>query len=145
MLRHGHKAGYRTSPTYSCWAAMRNRCLNPRGEHYDRYGGRGILVCSRWRKFENFLEDMGERPSPSHSIDRIDTEGNYEPSNCRWADPKEQRRNQSRNRAVVRDDGLRFRTMVEAAEQTGANRRCIRDVCIGRQRTHLGFTWSFVE
>lgn len=145
MLQHGHTVGYSMSPTYRCWLNMRNRCRNPRMECYPRYGGRGIKVCERWDSFALFLADMGERPSRTHTLDRRDNDGNYEPGNCHWTTYREQRRNQTRNRAVIRSDGLRFRTMIEAAEATGANRKCIYDVCHGNQKTHLGFTWRFAE
>jgi ribosomal protein S25 len=72
---------------------MRVRCLNERNPAYKWYGGRGIKICARWRSFENFLADMGPRPSLKHSLDRIDSNGDYEPSNCRWADTKTQGRN----------------------------------------------------
>jgi hypothetical protein len=75
---------------------MKDRCNNPKAAQYQYYGGRGIRVCERWNVFENFLADMGPRPSPSHSIDRINNDGNYEPGNCRWATMSTQRLNQRR-------------------------------------------------
>lgn len=78
------------SSTYKQWAGMKTRCSNPNHQAYKDYGGRGIRVCDRWLVFKNFLVDMGERPSKLHSLDRIDVNGNYEPSNVRWATPKEQ-------------------------------------------------------
>lgn len=79
------------------WNDMRQRCGNPLKPTYKYYGGRGIRVCARWQRFENFYEDMGEPPSPKHSLDRIDTNGNYEPANCRWATRHEQMRNTRTN------------------------------------------------
>lgn len=81
------------TPEKSRWRAMKARCFNPNNRKYPRYGARGITVCERWLVFENFLADMGPRPSPRHSIDRINNDGNYEPSNCRWATMPEQMRN----------------------------------------------------
>ena len=72
---------------------MRSRCNSPTNWSYALYGGRGIQICERWSDFTAFLADMGPRPSPDHSIDRIDNDGDYEPSNCRWATHKEQMRN----------------------------------------------------
>lgn len=74
---------------------MKKRCTNPNSRNYKRYGGRGITVCERWQSFENFFSDMGKKPSPEHSIDRINNDGNYEPSNCRWATRIQQRENQT--------------------------------------------------
>lgn len=76
------------SPIYRIWAGMRSRCNNPKSNSFHHYGGRGIKVCERWNKFENFVADMGERPD-GMQIDRIDPDGNYEPGNCRWVTPKE--------------------------------------------------------
>lgn len=83
----------RRSSEYSSWSAMRTRCTNPNATGYDRYGGAGIKVCKRWNRFENFLADMGKRPK-GKTLDRINSNGNYTPSNCRWATPLVQRLNQ---------------------------------------------------
>lgn len=93
-FKHGHSGDHRKSKpasgTYRSWTAMRSRCNNPKTPQYEDYGGRGISVCSRWNKFENFLTDMGERPS-GKTLDRWpDKNGNYEPGNCRWSNPQEQ-------------------------------------------------------
>jgi hypothetical protein len=86
-------------PEYQAWADLIQRCTNPNVEYYDCYGGRGISVCSRWlNSFEAFFEDMGSRPSPKHSIDRINNDGNYEPTNCRWATASQQNANKRRPR-----------------------------------------------
>jgi len=81
---------------------MKNRCHNPKAVRYADWGGRGISVCERWRNsFENFYADMGPRPGPGYSIDRIDNDGNYEPGNCRWADAVTQRNNRRDSKKVA--------------------------------------------
>lgn len=96
---HGHSRSRdgKPTPTYKTWQAMRQRCENPHDDRYRAYGGRGIEVCDRWRKYENFLSDMGERPE-GMTLDRINSDGDYEPGNCRWAST----RTQARNRKTIK-------------------------------------------
>lgn len=96
---HGHAANSRRSPEYQSWAAMRARVSATSGTRFKNYGLRGITCCGRWASFENFLADMGPRP-PDTSLDRIDNDGNYEPSNCRWATASQQVSNRRRTRHV---------------------------------------------
>lgn len=84
-----------TTPEYRSWQMMRNRCLNKNAMDYSYYGGRGITIDPQWDSYENFLRDMGRRPTPTHSLDRIDSNGNYNASNCKWATRKEQARNRA--------------------------------------------------
>lgn len=90
---HGERKGKGSSPEYRSWAGMMARCFNKKNARYKDYGGRGITVTERWNDFSNFLADMGRKPSSKHSLDRIDNNGNYEPSNCRWATWHEQKLN----------------------------------------------------
>lgn len=88
------KHGWRRTPEYSVWKSIIQRCTNRNTNCFPRYGGRGILVCERWRNsFVDFVADVGQRPSPGHQIDRINNDGNYEPGNCRWATPQQNRNN----------------------------------------------------
>lgn len=90
------KHGRSSSRTYESWQNMHQRCSNPNNPNYPYYGALGVSVCERWSEFQNFLEDMGERPE-GLTLDRVDPCGNYEPSNCRWASRLEQSRNQRRH------------------------------------------------
>jgi hypothetical protein len=96
-IKHSHAKRGAMTPTYHSWSAMRCRCNNPNHKNWKDYGGRGISCCERWAKFQNFLTDMGERPD-GFTLDRIDPDGNYEPSNCRWADKVTQARNTRQNK-----------------------------------------------
>jgi hypothetical protein len=92
------------SDEHHCWLGMLSRCSNPNATKYSSYGGRGIKVCDRWREsYSNFLADMGRKPTPQHSIDRYpDNDGNYEPTNCRWATKLEQRLNQRPRKGQIK-------------------------------------------
>lgn len=117
LTKHGHAAGNQTK-AYRCWCALRSRCMNPNQQStWLKYGGRGITFCKRWESYENFLADMGEPPTPEHSIDRIDNDGNYEPGNCRWATNQEQARN--RRSTHLYDYGGRSKTLGAWAAQYG--------------------------
>ncbi len=110
------KHGYSGHPLYHIWVGMRQRCRDQNMHGYRNYGGRGISVCERWQNCQNFFDDMLPTWKPGMSIDRIDTNGNYEPSNCRWATPKEQCRNKRDNHIVC---GV---TVTELAERCGVDR-----------------------
>lgn len=111
---HGHTKGYGTTPVYSSWNNMFARCYNPKNKDYYLYGGRGIRVCDRWNRFENFLEDMGPTWEKGLTIDRYpNNDGNYEPGNCRWAT----RLQQVQNRRKYGHGRIDY-----AAAQSAANR-----------------------
>lgn len=111
------------TPTYDSWAHMKGRCLNPNDDRFSSYGGRGITVCERWMLFENFLADMGERPE-GLSIDRIDNDGNYEPSNCRWATASQQMNNRRTNHFL--EHGGQRKTVTEWSRNLGVSHEVIR-------------------
>ncbi len=100
ITQHGHSSRSIISKIYRIWIQMIQRCTNPNVKNYKNYGGRGIKVCERWRQFENFLQDMGEKPS-GLSVDRIDNNGDYCKENCKWSTRKEQNRNTRQNRLIT--------------------------------------------
>jgi hypothetical protein len=139
--RHGHRRLGIRSPEYTVWYTLIQRCTNANRPEYPSYGGRGIIVCDRWRcSFENFLADMGPRP-PRTSIDRIDNDGNYEPANCRWATFAEQIRKQKRIiidvvaasqiRWLLLDSGLAYKQR-EVAAAFGVNVWVVQGIGSGR-------------
>lgn len=120
-LRHGHcRRGGLLTPEYRTWSGMRQRCRDD-----SRYTERGITVCDRWlHSFPNFLEDMGPRPSSKHSIDRINNDGNYEPSNCRWATATEQVNN--RRVTLLMEFGGKSQSITQWARQLGKSKETLR-------------------
>lgn len=114
---------------------MVDRCENPQNKAFSHYGGRGIAVCARWRSFKDFLTDAGSRPSPKHSIDRIDNDRGYEPGNVRWATQKEQTRNTRANKLLTFNGETLC--MSEWAERTGIGSPTI--------RTRLVLGWSVAD
>lgn len=116
-----HNQSY--TPEYRAWCAMQIRCTVPSNKAWPRYGGRGITVCDRWKRFERFIEDMGQKPSSKHSLDRTDNDLGYSQDNCRWATWREQQRNRSTTRMLT----FQGETMCITAwsERTGLSRPVI--------------------
>jgi hypothetical protein len=117
--------GLSNSKEWLAWRAMRDRCTNANHKFYERYGGRGITVCERWTSFEAFLDDMGPCPSPELSLDRIDNDKGYEPSNCRWATRSQQLSNTRQNVwLTIRGERI---LLAHAAKRYGVSRQSIQD------------------
>lgn len=113
------KHGLSNTAEFSTWTDIQTRCYNKNAKAYSSYGGRGIKVCVRWlESFDNFINDMGNRPA-NKSIDRIDNDGNYEPSNCHWATVSQQQRNK-RNKHLIEIDGVK-KHLCEWAKEFGLN------------------------
>jgi hypothetical protein len=118
--KHGGYLGGKERPEHYTWRMMLARCQNHNSAAYQYYGAKGIKVCKRWHKYENFLADMGERPSSAHSLDRIDTHKGYSPANCRWATRSEQQKNKSTTRRYT--NGSFTGTLVECAKYLGISK-----------------------
>jgi len=124
-LGHGHTNGRKTSPEYKSWGGMIQRCENPKNPSYHNYGGRGVRVCRRWHDFVCFLKDMGPKPSPLHTLERVDNDRGYSARNCRWATRPEQARNTGRNRWLI-VDGVRI-TAKDASREYGIHYQTLRN------------------
>lgn len=121
--KHGYRINCKYTRVYGAWMHMRSRCNNPNHKNFSRYRGRGIKVCKRWDKFENFLVDMGFPTSHKHTIDRIKNNLGYSKSNCRWATQTEQCRNRS-NSAYITYKGV-TKLRLEWAESLGITPRTL--------------------
>lgn len=120
---------------YQSWINMRARCTDVKNNKYPIYGGRGITVCERWNKFENFMLDMGRKSDPKFTIERDDVNGNYEPKNCRWISRKDQGRNM-RNSVFVTYQGKRI-LLIDLVEQLGLSRMLV--------YTRLKLGWTLAQ
>ena len=131
-VKHGAKLGGKVVPEYCVWSQMIQRCTNSKNEKFPIYGGRGIGVCERWKDYQNFILDLGQRPSPSHTIERRDNNRGYEPDNCFWATREQQGRNRRTNRFLTAN-GTTL-TVVEWAEKIGVNPDFL--------HSRIGYGWS---
>ena len=151
--KHGHCTRVTRSTEWIAWKNMKTRCHNINAQYYKDYGGRGITVCDRWNSFENFLADMGPKPSPDYSIDRINNDGDYCPENCKWSTAKEQRTNQR-----PRKDQKWFRAhnnilnavrysnnQNQFAREYSLTQACIKDCLKKRQKQTKGWTFTHLE
>ncbi len=122
--KHGHAISGKHSRLYTIWSHMVQRCTNPNVERYPQYGGRGIKVCDRWLNFENFIEDMGESYKDNLSLERVDVNGNYELSNCKWIELQEQPKNKQ-NTVKLEYNGKTY-SYQELSKLTGIKENTLR-------------------
>lgn len=116
------RGGQSNRKVYHAWYNMHQRCSNPQDKSFEHYGGRGIRVCDRWQSFDAFLEDMGH-PAKGESLDRIDVNGDYTPSNCRWATPRVQANNRTNNRVITFQ--AQSLTLTQWADRLGLTVDCL--------------------
>lgn len=127
------------TPEWLAWRDMRYRCQRPTHRDYPRYGARGISVCDRWQVFGDFFADMGLKPDPTYSIERIDNDGNYEPTNCKWGTKTEQSRNRRGCWTAEQDNQLRAGMRQGLAYQEIANSmgKSLESICSRSARLKL--------
>jgi hypothetical protein len=138
--RHNYKHGGSNDIEYTIWIGMHQRCSNPLRREYKNYGGRGIRVCKRWDDYAVFLADMGRRPTPAHTLERVDNEGGYSKENCIWATYTQQIRNRRCTKLTL-DKAREIRALyaaggrrqVDLAEQFGVSQRNISSIVCGER------------
>jgi hypothetical protein len=118
--KHGAYLANKEKPEHYVWRSMISRCTNPSNDSYHYYGGRGIKVCERWRSYENFITDMGDRPSADYSLERRDVSGDYTPENCYWTTRSVQQKNKTSTRLYT--NGVFVGTLVECAAFVGISK-----------------------
>lgn len=142
-VKHGGYMGGKECPEHYIWRSMIARCHNPKNKDFESYGGRGVRVCKRWQKYEAFISDVGLRPSPEHSLDRKNVDGNYTPSNCRWVTKREQQINKRSTRVYT--NGSFTGVLVECAKYLGISK----ELAHWRWKTHKTFsrgqTWHELQ
>ena len=127
VRKHNHAANYQRTPEYSVWASMKQRCNNPKSTGWEKYGGKGIKVCQAWdENFVSFLSDMGNKPSPNYTIDRLNPLGDYEPGNCRWATKQQQGQE---NKTILKPlifEGISYPSIAAACRAARVNMQSVR-------------------
>lgn len=122
ITKHGQKRKGNASAEYKTWLGMKSRCNTPSNKDYEQWGGRGIRVCDEWQSdFSQFFKDMGPKPTPQHTIDRENSNGNYEPRNCRWATTQQQGAENRRGFVSVTVNGIQFNKIADACRHFGVS------------------------